>query len=148
MALHPGFQSSPYVTLLPAHRWFPADEAMRAMAYEKLLPPHWKDRVDYWAVDFDYESRPEIIHGPRSIKTGEPLPGWQPGDELVEFAPIQQGSFIFENEWQSFRACKDRNLERTSAPHTYSQPGRYIVAFKVIDIFGNDTMTLIPVNMR
>ena len=51
------------------------------------LTKHWTDWVDYWAVDFDYESRPEIIHEPRSIKTGEPLPGWQPGDEVVEFVP-------------------------------------------------------------
>jgi hypothetical protein len=148
MALHPGFPSSPYETLLPAHRWFLADEAMRTTAYEKLMPPHWKDRVDYWAVDSEYESRPETIHEPRSIKTGERLPGWQPGDELVEFVPIQQGSFIFENEWQSFRTRKDQNLKLTSAPHTYPQPGRYIVAVKGIDIFGNDTMTLVPVNVQ
>ena len=25
--------------LLPEQRWFPADETMRATAYEKLLPP-------------------------------------------------------------------------------------------------------------
>jgi site-specific DNA-methyltransferase (adenine-specific)/adenine-specific DNA-methyltransferase len=112
------------------------------------LTKHWTDWVDYWAVDFDYESRPEIIHEPRSIKTGEPLPGWQPGDEFVEFVPVQQGSFIFENEWQSFRTRKDRNLELTSAHHIYPRPGRYIVAVKVIDIFGNDTMTLIPVNVH
>ena len=39
MALHPAFPSSPYVTLEPAQRWFPADEALRESAYEKLLPP-------------------------------------------------------------------------------------------------------------
>ncbi len=63
----------------------------------------------------------------RSIKTGEPLPGWQPGDELVEFVPVQQGSFIFENEQQSFRTRKDRNLELISAAHTYAETGRYRV---------------------
>ena len=31
-------------------------------------------------------------------------------------------------------------IEDTS--HTYATPGRYIIAVKVIDIFGNDTMTL------
>ena len=30
---------------------------------------------------------------------------------------------------------------------TYAKPGRYTVAVKVIDIFGNDTMTLVPVNV-
>lgn len=39
MALHPKFPSSPYEPLLPDHRWFPADEALRSTAYEKLLPP-------------------------------------------------------------------------------------------------------------
>lgn len=51
------------------------------------------------------------------------------------------------NEWQSFRTRKDRTLELTSASHVYDKPGRYVVAVKVIDIFGNDTMSLTPVNV-
>jgi type III restriction enzyme len=39
MALHPDFPASPYDPLIPEHRWFPADEALRETAYEKLLPP-------------------------------------------------------------------------------------------------------------
>ena len=39
MSLHPAFPNSPYAPLIPEHRWFPADETMRATAYEKLLPP-------------------------------------------------------------------------------------------------------------
>jgi type III restriction enzyme len=39
MALHPEFPSSPYEPLIPEQRWFPANEALRSMAYEKLLPP-------------------------------------------------------------------------------------------------------------
>jgi type III restriction enzyme len=39
MALHPSFPQSPYAELVPDHRWFPADETLRATAYEKLLPP-------------------------------------------------------------------------------------------------------------
>ncbi len=39
MALHPDFPESPYVPLLPEQRWFPADEALRESAYEKLVPP-------------------------------------------------------------------------------------------------------------
>lgn len=57
------------------------------------------------------------------------------------------GGYIFENEWQSFRTRQNRDLELTTAIHTYDRPGRYTVAVKVIDIFGNDTMTLIPVNV-
>jgi type III restriction enzyme len=39
VALHPAFPTSPYEVLDPSHRWFPADEALRESAYEKLLPP-------------------------------------------------------------------------------------------------------------
>ena len=39
MSLHPQFPTSPYAPLIPAQRWFPADEALRSTAYEKLLPP-------------------------------------------------------------------------------------------------------------
>jgi site-specific DNA-methyltransferase (adenine-specific)/adenine-specific DNA-methyltransferase len=34
-----------------------------------------------------------------------------------------------------------------TALHTYQRAGRYAVAVKVIDIFGNGTMTLVPVNV-
>jgi type III restriction enzyme len=37
--LHPDFPSSPHTPLIPEQRWFPADEALRATAYEKLLAP-------------------------------------------------------------------------------------------------------------
>ncbi len=33
-----------------------------------------------------------------------------------------------------------------TACHTYEKPGRYTVAVKVIDIFGDDTVTLVPAN--
>lgn len=39
MAIHPSFPTSPYETLNPDYRWFPADEALRESSYEKLLPP-------------------------------------------------------------------------------------------------------------
>jgi hypothetical protein len=39
MALHPDFPVSPHTPLIPEHRWFPADEELRATACEKLLPP-------------------------------------------------------------------------------------------------------------
>ncbi len=51
MALHPDFPSSPYVIPHPEQRWFPADEALRSIAYEKLLPPlvaNIREEVDAW----------------------------------------------------------------------------------------------------
>lgn len=39
MALHKDFPDSPHAILDPEVRWFPADEALRASSFEKLLPP-------------------------------------------------------------------------------------------------------------
>jgi len=39
MALHKDFPASLHAILDPAIRWFPADEALRASSFEKLLPP-------------------------------------------------------------------------------------------------------------
>ncbi len=113
-----------------------------------VLTKQWTDWVDYWAVDFDYESRKEIINKTRNIATGEEIRDWNPKDPtLVEHYTHWEGAYVFENEWQSFRTRKDRDIELKSATHTYEKPGRYIIAVKVIDIFGNDTMTLVPVNV-
>ena len=65
----------------------------------------------------------------------------------IEFEERRTGSYIFENEWQSFRTRKNREIELISAEHSYERPGRYIVGVEVVDIFGNDTMTLVPVNV-
>lgn len=114
----------------------------------EVLTSHWTDWVDYWAVDFDYMSRKEIIKVPRGMGIEPTLPGVAPGQtELTEFEDRWTGGFIFENEWQSFRTRKDRKLDLVTAEHVYQRPGRYTVAVKVIDIFGNDTMTLVPVSV-
>jgi len=112
-----------------------------------VLTKHWTDWVDYWAVDFDYMSRQEIIKVPVGAGIGGVLPGFEHGQtELpIAFEERWTGGYIFENEWQSFRTRKDREIELKTAEHTYDRPGRYTVAVKVIDIFGNDTMTLLPV---
>jgi site-specific DNA-methyltransferase (adenine-specific)/adenine-specific DNA-methyltransferase len=113
-----------------------------------VLTKQWTDWVDYWAVDFDYESRKEIINRTRNLATGEDIDNWNPKDPtLVEHYEQPTGACIFENEWQSFRTRQDRKLELATASHTYAKPGRYIVAVKVVDIFGNDTMTLVPVTV-
>jgi hypothetical protein len=67
--------------------------------------------------------------------------------EFLEFEERWTGSYIFENEWQSFRTRKNRELELRTAQHAYDEPGRYVIAVKVIDIFGNDTMTLVPITV-
>jgi adenine-specific DNA-methyltransferase len=114
-----------------------------------VLTKKWTDWVDYWAVDFNYESRKEVIKVPKRMGVEGELPGAVQADkgEFIDFEERWTGSYIFENEWQSFRTRQDRELELKSALHTYEKPGRYIIAVKVIDIFGNDTMTLMPVTV-
>jgi site-specific DNA-methyltransferase (adenine-specific)/adenine-specific DNA-methyltransferase len=116
------------------------------------LTKHWTDWVDYWAVDFDYMSRKEIIKVPVGTGLGgvAALPGLEPPQgelAMPDFEERWTGGYIFENEWQSFRTRQNRELELKTALHSYDRPGRYTVAVKVIDIFGNDTMTLVPVNV-
>ena len=114
----------------------------------EVLTKKWTDWVDYWAVDFHYESRKEIIKMAKTMGVDGALPGVvSAGEEFLEFEERWTGAYIFENEWQSFRTRQDRDLELTTAKHTYAKLGRYTVAVKVIDIFGNDTMTLVPVNV-
>ncbi len=63
-----------------------------------------------------------------------------------EWEEVWTGDYIFENEWQSFRTKKDRSLELTSVFHECT-PGRRKLAVKVVDIFGNDTMTIVEVTV-
>lgn len=103
-----------------------------AVVTKDVLTKKWTDWVDYWAVDFDFESKKEII---RSVdpETNEEKEGWT-------------GGYIFENEWQSFRTKKDRKLDLVSAEKEVSK-GRRKIAVKVVDIFGNDTTKVIEVNI-
>jgi DNA modification methylase len=98
----------------------------------EVLTRHWTDWVDYWSVDFDFESKREII-AVKDEETGETVEHWT-------------GDFVFENEWQSFRTKKDRSLELKTPFHECAK-GRYKVAVKVVDIFGNDTMKIISVTV-
>lgn len=75
------------------------------------------------------------------------MPGAADAGEFLDFEEQWTGAYIFENEWQSFRTRNDRKLELVSAPHLYPEPGRHLVAVKVIDIFGNDTTSLVPISV-
>lgn len=114
-----------------------------------VLTKKWTDWVDYWAVDFDYESRKEIIKVAPSTGLEKDLVADKPVvlNEYLMLEDRWTGAYIFENEWQSFRTRQNRSLEMISASHSYPKPGRYIIAVKVIDIFGNDTMSLMPMTV-
>jgi len=92
-----------------------------------VLTEKWTDWIDYWSVDFDFESRKEIVR----TEAGE---------------DVWTGDYVFENEWQSFRTKRDRNLELQSA-FVEVEKGRRKIAVKVIDIFGNDTMKVVDVKI-
>jgi len=98
----------------------------------EVLTENWTDWIDYWSVDFDFESKREIIN----IKN----------EATGEYEDVWTGDYVFENEWQSFRTKKDRSLELTSVAQE-CLPGRRKIALKVVDIFGNDTMKIIDVNI-
>ena len=107
-------------------------KSKKGIMSREVLTEKWTDWIDYWSVDFDFESKREII------RIQDPAT-----DEWVE---EWTGEFIFENEWQSFRTKKDRSLELRSVFHD-CDPGKRKIAVKVVDIFGNDTMSIIEVDV-
>lgn len=98
----------------------------------ETLTENWHDWIDYWSVDFDYDSKKEIIR----IK-----------NEAGEIEEQWTGNYIFENEWQSFRTKQDRTLEFVSAEHEYDKKKTYRVMVKVVDILGIDTSQIIEVKL-
>jgi hypothetical protein len=98
----------------------------------KLLTENWADWIDYWALDFDYLSKKEII---------------KVQNEAGEVEEVWTGNYLFENEWQSFRTKKSPALEFRSVAHEYKQPGTYKIMVKVVDILGIDTSKLVEVRV-
>ncbi|MBK9635423.1 MAG: site-specific DNA-methyltransferase [Bacteroidetes bacterium] len=98
-----------------------------------VLTKNWFDWIDYWAIDFNYEDKKEII----KVKNdkGETEEKWT-------------GNYLFENEWQSFRTKKTPTLEFISIAHEYKKTGKYKVMVKVVDILGIDTSKIIEVNIK
>lgn len=97
----------------------------------EILTKKWSDWIDYWAVDFNFADRKEIVM--ETDKDGKFIERWT-------------GDYVFDNEWQSFRTKKNRNLELMSVPKEITR-GTYKVAVKVVDIFGNDTTRVIEVTI-
>lgn len=114
-----------------------------------VLTKHWTDWIDYWSVDFDFESKREIVRVKKDLSPEQQttIPGTDgPQTNLEEWEEVWTGDYIFENEWQSFRTKKDRNIE-LKTPFHECDTGPYKVAVKVVDIFGNDTMKIIDLRV-
>ncbi|MEK7628891.1 MAG: site-specific DNA-methyltransferase, partial [Patescibacteria group bacterium] len=99
---------------------------------KETLTKKWTDWIDYWAVDFNFESRKEVIRV-KDEKTDKIEEAWT-------------GDYVFENEWQDFRTKKKRELV-LQTPQVEVGKGKRKIAVKVVDIFGNDTMKIIEVNV-
>ena len=95
---------------------------------ENILTIDW---IDYWSVDFDYESKPEVIK-------------FKKEDGSIE--EVWTGNYVFENEWQSFRTKDDKKLELISSERELIN-NKTKIAVKVVDIFGNDTIKVVEVKI-
>lgn len=108
------------------------EKAKNGIISKTLLTENWYDWIDYWAIDFNYEDKQEIIKFKNA--TGEIEEQWS-------------GNYLFENEWQSFRTKRNQTLEFTSVEHEYEQSGTYKIMVKVVDILGIDTSKVIEVRV-
>lgn len=97
-----------------------------------VLTENWYDWIDYWAIDFNYEDKKEII---------------KVHNEKGEVEERWTGNYLFENEWQSFRTKKNPTLEFTSTTHEYKTSGKYKIMVKVVDILGIDTSKIIEIKV-
>ena len=82
----------------------------------------WQKFVDFWAIDWDY--------GRRVSPEGKP---------------------IFETDWQSFRVRRGKaDVEPLVffAELRYSEPGRYRIAARVTDVFGNDGIATVSAEVK
>lgn len=104
----------------------------KGVTTKEILTKSWTDWIDYWAVDFDFESQREIIR----VVTDE-------GEK-----DVWTGRYIFENQWQDFRTKDSRELTKVSDKHTYDLPGEYKIAVKVVDVFGNDTTKVVKLKVK
>jgi adenine-specific DNA-methyltransferase len=86
---------------------------------EDLIPQDVRERIENWSDLIDYWS--------------------------VDFNHSDE---TFHNQWQAYRTREQTTLATQSDWHEYPEPGRYAIAVKVIDIFGNDTTKLAEVRIK
>ncbi len=99
-------------------RWEKRDKELHAWLKKAKS---WQSFIDFWAVDWNY-----------GRVTGE------------------DGKPIFVTEWQSFRIRGgegDGELVFT-AKFSYPAPGHYVVAARVTDVFGNDGIATVSVEVK
>jgi hypothetical protein len=90
----------------------------------------WVDWIDYWSIDYNFADRQEL----KVVK-----------HEDGRIEQVATGRNIFDNMWQSFKTNTSK-LELVSAKYEYPKPGKYKIAIKVIDVFGNDTTKIFDIS--
>ena len=98
------------------------DERQKALQKWLAKTNSWQSFVDFWAVDWDYYSRQQ-----------------------------PDGKPIFETDWQSFRVRKGKGESDPlvfTAEFKYAQPGQYWIAAKVTDVFGNDGIATVQIEVK
>ena len=106
------------------------DKDRNGIITRTVLTANWYDWIDYWAIDFNYEDKKEIL---------------KIYNDKGEIEEKWTGNFLFENEWQSFRTKKNPTLEFTSTTYEYKISGKYKIMVKVVDILGIDTSKIIEI---
>jgi hypothetical protein len=82
----------------------------KGVVKREVLTQNWTDWIDYWAVDFNFESKREIVRVKSDRLKQAAIPGMEKPEqiELPEYEEVWTGDYIFENEWQSFRTKQER----------------------------------------
>jgi len=86
---------------------------------DELIPPEVREKIKKWSDYVDY---------------------W-----AVDW-DFQNDTFV--NGWTDYRTRQKRDLKLKSDAHTYEKAGAYRLMVKVIDIFGNDTSQVFPVEIK
>ncbi|HCA41854.1 MAG TPA: site-specific DNA-methyltransferase, partial [Bacteroidetes bacterium] len=104
---------------------------------QEILTKHWSDWIDYWSVDYNYESKKEIIRI-YDESAQMKIDGTVEPEQIIipDVKEVWTGDYIFENEWQTFKTKKNKELELKTTPKTYDTKGTKKIAIKVVDIFG------------
>lgn len=87
----------------------------------------WAELIDYWAVDFHYGSRKQMI---------------QIRNEQGVWEQRWTGEYIFTGEWMSCRTKQNKKIELTS-DFIQLKPRGHTIAVKAVDVYGNETMRVI-----
>jgi adenine-specific DNA-methyltransferase len=102
-----------------AAKW---DERQKVLQKWLAKTNSWQSFVDFWAVDWDYFSR--------TSPDGKP---------------------IFETDWQSFRVRQGKGESDPlvfTAEFKYAQPGKFWIAARVTDVFGNDGIATVQIEVK